>query len=327
MSLFSELPPKTFNLLSIGQRGVGKTVFLAGSYAQLQNAPVDLAFQGAATSISSSKLPREPRSANPSSWVECQDEKVQANLQKILSHVEKTGSYPPATIKITNFDFQLKHRVRSTIKTLCNFQWWDIPGEACNLRNEEFQQIVLNSHGCCVFISAAALVQEQDYVHSLKDIFNQVLAIASVVSHHQLNYAVAIILTKCDLLESGTEMQAQLERRLEPLTTRLDAVKVNYRLFHSAIPIITTNGSATLDVRGAADPLLWLLSVLSKHHRFQPERSLATHLTEKSSPRRLLVPRWAVILAVISLSVVGVGTSLWLGRELWKPPTQEQRSQ
>ncbi len=35
MNLLSEDAIKTFNLLIIGQRGVGKTVFLAGSYTEL----------------------------------------------------------------------------------------------------------------------------------------------------------------------------------------------------------------------------------------------------------------------------------------------------
>ena len=35
MNLQSKSHPSTYNLLSIGQRGVGKTVFLAGSYAEL----------------------------------------------------------------------------------------------------------------------------------------------------------------------------------------------------------------------------------------------------------------------------------------------------
>lgn len=321
MSLFQE-SPKTFNLLSIGQRGVGKTVFLAGSYARLQNAPLNAAIQEGSTN----SIGTAPDTSEQSVWVECQDEQMQANLQKILRHIEKTGSYPPATIKITNFNFRLKQQIRSTIKTLYDFQWWDIPGEACNLRNEEFQPIVLNSHGCCVFINAEALVKEQNYVQSLNDIFNQVLAIASVVNHHQLNYAVAIILTKCDLLESGTEMQAQLKRSLEPLTTRLDAVNIAHRLFYSAIPIATINNKATLDAKGAAEPLLWLLLELSNYHRFQPERNLATQVSEKSAPRRSF-PRSTVIAAVIIL-VLGLSAALWMGREQRSnTPNQEQRSQ
>ena len=37
MKLLPSLKPPTFNLLSLGERGVGKTVFLVGSYAELNS--------------------------------------------------------------------------------------------------------------------------------------------------------------------------------------------------------------------------------------------------------------------------------------------------
>lgn len=329
MQTLFEPPPKAFNLLSIGQRGVGKTVYLAGSYSQLQNAPLDLALQSTSKGVKSYQaVLSQNLSIKPSQlWFECQDEKLQAKLESILNYVKKTGSYPPPTIKITNFDFRLKHPVKSTIKTLCNFQWWDIPGEACDLRNEEFQEIILSSHGCCVFISAEALVQEQDYVESLKDIFNQVLAIAVIMREHKLNYPFAFILTKCDLLEPESIVQAQIERCLQPFIMRLDHKNVNYKWFQSAIPIASTNGTPMLDAKGSADSLLWLLSELNQYYQFHSERDLATVLTEKPKPL-LSLPRWAVILIVISVSFLAIGSALWLGLRLGeRPPTPEQQSQ
>ena len=56
---------KTFNLLSIGQRGVGKTVFLVGSYAELQ----------------ANHLTSHPQKL----WFDCQTNQVQENLEKIMS--------------------------------------------------------------------------------------------------------------------------------------------------------------------------------------------------------------------------------------------------
>ncbi len=62
---------KTFNLLSIGQRGVGKTVFMIGSYEELQ----------------SNHLTAQPQKL----WFDCQNDQVQENIQKILNYVVQTN--------------------------------------------------------------------------------------------------------------------------------------------------------------------------------------------------------------------------------------------
>ena len=157
---------KTFNLLSIGQRGVGKTVFLAGSYAELHT-------------DSQTQRPEKL-------WFECLDSDVQENIGRILSYIIKTGEYPPPTIKVTNFNFSLKSYSQSGAQTLCQFRWWDIPGEICNLHNRDFRTMVTTSHGCCVFIDAYALVHNQAYIKALEDIIVQVMAIASLVSLNNL---------------------------------------------------------------------------------------------------------------------------------------------
>lgn len=310
---------KSFNLLSIGQRGGGKTVFLAGSYAELQGSALDFGLE-------STDHPQP-------FWFECQDQDVQANLEKILSHVQHTGLYPPATIKITNFNFWLKQESLRGRKTICEFRWSDTPGEACNLRNPEFQDLVLSSHGCCVFINAQALVHDPDYAKSLEDILNQVFAIASIVCHHQVTYPFAIILTQCDRLDSGTITQLQLEQHLQPLIQRLEAIKANYQRFYSAIPIVSMNGVATLNAKGAAEPLLWLLSQLNKQHRFGSNRNLATSLarsnmTDQRLPTRLR--RSIIVLAIVSIGLLGVAISLLFALGLVSappklPPVQEQR--
>lgn len=312
MQTISKASPKTFSLLSIGQRGVGKTVFLAGSYSELQGA----------------YLPDHPKS----SWFECQDREVQTNLEKIVNHVQQTGLYPPATIKITDFNFGLRHQSLWGVKTRCNFRWWDIPGESCNIRNPEFQDLVLTSHGCCVFISAQALVQDCDYTQSLEDIFNQVVAIASLVQQQRLNYAFAIVLTKCDLLEPGTVTQLQIEQSLQPLIMRLDAIKATYKRFYSAIPIVSMQGVSTLNARGAADPLLWLLSELNKHHHFQPQHDLATGLTQNALTQQLFpahLQKSVVLVAIASISLLGLVISLFFAFGLFKvvpnQPVHEQR--
>ena len=250
---------KTFNLLSIGQRGVGKTVFLAGSYAELHT-------------DSQTQSPEQL-------WFDCLDRDVQENIGRILSYIVHTGEYPPPTIKVTNFNFSLKSHSQSGVQTLCQFRWWDIPGEICNLHNRDFRTMVTTSHGCCVFIDGYALVHNQAYIKALEDIIVQVMAIASLVSLNNLKYAFAVILTKCDLLEPGSHSQQQLDQGLQPLTTRLDAVKANYQTFYSFIPIVPMNGASTLKAKGAATPLLWLVWELSLVHNNNGINNLSELIT------------------------------------------------
>lgn len=94
---------KPFNLLSIGQRGVGKTVFLVGSYAELQ----------------ANYLTAHPQKL----WFDCQTNQVQENIEKILNYIVQTNQYPPPTMKIVNFSFSLKRQRLWGEQTLCNFTW------------------------------------------------------------------------------------------------------------------------------------------------------------------------------------------------------------
>ena len=236
-----ETATETFNLLSIGQRGVGKTVFLAGSYAELH--------------ADGLKKPSQL-------WFDCQDSQVQASIDRLLNYIVQTGKYPPATMKITNFNFSLKRHKLWGTQTLCHFRWLDIPGEICNIHNRDFRSMVANSHGCCVFIDAHALVYNNDYLHILEDVIKQVMVIASLIYLNDSKYPFAVILTKCDQLKPDLLSQ-QLDKILQPLTTRLDAVKANYKTFYSLIPIVRIEGSSNLRATGAAAPFLWLSWELS----------------------------------------------------------------
>lgn len=242
MNFLTKNGTKTFNLLSIGQRGVGKTVFLGGSYAELHN-----------DSLKYQEL-----------WFDSQDRQMQENILKLLSYIARTGEYPPPTMKVTNFSFSLKRSSQRGIKTLCHFRWSDIPGEICNPQNLEFQNMVSNSHGCCVFIDAYALVHNQAYLQVIGDILKQVLTIANLVSLNNLKYPFALILTKCDLLKTFAASQQQIEQRLQPFTNSLDAVKANYQKFYSFIPILRTERSSILKAKNAAVPLLWVVGELCK---------------------------------------------------------------
>ncbi len=74
MNLLSRTAIKTFSLLSIGQRGVGKTVFLVGSYAELHSCKP------------------EP---DQQLWFDSQNSQAQENIDSILSYIARTGQYPP----------------------------------------------------------------------------------------------------------------------------------------------------------------------------------------------------------------------------------------
>ena len=243
MNLLPGKTAKSFNLLSIGQRGVGKTVFLAGSYAELHN----------------TAEPKAPQQL----WFDCQDQEVLENMETLLGYIARTGQYPPPTLKVKNFNFSLKRQSSWGTKTLAHFRWWDIPGEICSIDNPEFRSMVFNSQGCCVFIDGYALIHKSAYRAELEEIIQQVMPIATLVNLNQLKYAFAVILTKCDLLKPELHQQ-QLQEGLQWLTNCLDVVKANYRTFYSDIPIIRSDGSSTLKAKGAAAPFLWLVQELSQ---------------------------------------------------------------
>jgi hypothetical protein len=241
---------QTFNLVSIGHRGVGKTVFLAGSYAELHG-------------DSWTKVLPELSTSWQHLWFDCQDSQVQSNIDSIHSYIAQSGQYPPPTLRATNFSFSLKRQRWSRTQTLCHFHWWDIPGEICTIHNREFRALVSSSHGCCVFIDAYALVHNKAYLQVLKESIKQVMEIVSLVHLHDLQYPFGLILTKCDLLNTSC-LHEQLQPALQPMTASLKAVNAYYRTFYSLIPIVQTSSAASLRPTGAAAPLLWLVWELSQ---------------------------------------------------------------
>ncbi|BAC91615.1 TRAFAC clade GTPase domain-containing protein [Gloeobacter violaceus] len=251
--MLSEETTGAFNLLSLGQRGVGKTVFLAGSYAELH-----------ACHPSQAKLPL---------WFDCKDYQSQENIEKVLGYIVRNGQYPPGTMKITHFDFSLMRQGLWGPSAVCDFRLRDMPGEACHNANPAFREIVLTSHGCCVCIDGQALVHSHTYLDDLRDLIVQVMAIATLVQLNRLKYAFALVITKCDLIADGTtgEQPSQrerqrIERRLQALTEPLDEMGARYRLFYSAIPLVNRGGDIGLAPSGGAAPLLWLVGELSRAH-------------------------------------------------------------
>ncbi len=264
MNFKSPSQPPVFNLLSIGQRGVGKTVFLAGSYAEL-NAASDQA------------------QLHPL-WFESQSSREKDNLEGILNYVAQTGQYPPPTMKITDFNFVLKRRDRRGTRTLCYFRWCDIPGEYCNFEHPEFQQMVLTSQSCCVFINAHRLVYESQYLESLDAVVKQVISIANLLDKSITQYRFALIFTQCDRLANGPIGRLQIEEHLLPLITGLEAASACYQRFYSAVPIVEEADTFKLKPIGAAAAFLWLVSQLQQSRRSPSSSTLATSLKTDVSP-------------------------------------------
>jgi GTPase SAR1 family protein len=285
---------KIYSLLSIGQRGVGKTVFLAGSYAELH--------------------PNNQNNNPQQLWFDCQDSDTQKTLENVLSYVARSGEYPPATMKLTNFELSLKQNSQGKTETLCHLRWWDTPGESCKLYNPAFQLMVLQSDGCCVFIDAHALVSNPN-TDGLEDILQPVKSIAELVYQNGLRHPFALILTKFDLLASEPQIVQLLDERLQPLTSFLDEMKVNYKKFYSEIPIVSSpEGNSTIKPTQASVPVLWLVSEFTKANApgstesISSSENLASSTTQKTPAINLSpVTKKYILLLTLVLVIGSVG--------------------
>ena len=274
MKLLSPIKPPIYNLLSLGERGVGKTVFLVGSYAEL-NSVSDID-------------PDLELNLSPSLWFECQYNPEKELLESILNYVSQTGHYPPPTLKITDFHFAFKQRKRWGVKSLCYFRWWDIPGEYCNFENPYYQTMVLNSHSCCVFINADRLVHDASYVQSLETITKQVVSLARLIDRTAIPYAFALIFTQCDQLPPGAIGQLQIEEKIQGLVSALESVSAKYQRFYTGIPIVEREGVFKLQSNGVSSAFLWLVAELYKKKSFGFDKSLEASLQDKTDSQNLL---------------------------------------
>lgn len=282
MKIISPQNPPVFNLLSIGQRGVGKTVFLAGSYAQQLN------------------------QSNSSLWLECLDHRDRENLEGILGYVAQKGQYPPATLKITDFNFSLKQKTWQGVKNLCYFHWWDLPGEVCDFSHPDFQKLVLSSHGCCIFINGADLIQDPNYAKELESIVKQVISIASLVGHSGEEYPFALIFTQCDRLVANPIGQLQIEEYLPLLISSLERAGAKFRRFYTAIPIVSKQDNFCFQPSGAVEPLLWIASELSHQPIVQNLETTLQKNTNKVQPVSPQTNRPTRLLTKAILSLVGL---------------------
>ena len=302
MKLLSPIKPPIYNLLSLGERGVGKTVFLVGSYAELN-------------SVSDIDPDLAPNLA-PSLWFECQYNPEKELLESILNYVSQTGHYPPPTLKITDFHFAFKQRKRWGVKSLCYFRWWDIPGEYCNFENPYYQTMVLNSHSCCVFINADRLVHDASYVQSLETITKQVVSLARLIDRTAIPYAFALIFTQCDQLPPGAIGQLQIEEKIQGLVTALESVSAKYQRFYTGIPIVEREGVFKLQSNGVSSAFLWLVAALYKKKSFGVDKSLEASLQDKTDAQKLLPTFSPKLLwglgGIAALIILGLGWNFFL---------------
>jgi tetratricopeptide (TPR) repeat protein len=285
-----------FNILSLGQRGVGKTVFLAGCYAEL-------------------KTPSQPIS-DKQFWLDCQNAQDRKNLENILDYVARNGDYPPPTLKITDFALNLNQTLRGTVRPLCRIRWWDIPGETCDFSNPDFQQIVLESTSCCVFINAEKLVCDPNYPSSLEKLVNQVIAIANLLHTMEATkeYRFALVFTQCDRIAPGAMGKLQIEAHLTFLISALETARAKYQRFYSSIPIVTEQGVSRLEPEGTAEALLWLSADrISRTSPHSLALSLGRDKPLKHTAFRSLFSLPLAKLLGVTLGILGIaGAGLWL---------------
>ncbi len=251
---FSSLIPPTFNILSLGDRGTGKTVFLVGSYAEFQ------------TIIKNQEnITEKNKSALPTSWFECQHTSEKFLLDNILNYVLIKGIYPPPTLKITDFHFVFKQQQSGKKNTLCYIRWWDMPGENCNFDNPYYQEMGVNSQGCCVFINANRLLHDANYTENFAYLKKQLMVLVSFVRNDHVEYPFSLIFTQCDLLLAGEEKK--ITAKVQDFIQELDRAGVNYKCFYSGIVITPQDVGFRLDSNEISSVFMWLVTDLYKHYQ------------------------------------------------------------
>lgn len=230
---------KIYTVLSIGQRGAGKTVFLAASYQTFKN---------------------QATSGNPANIVfRSQEEESEEDIEKILNYVARTGQYPPATLKISNFDFSLEKKSGDRSDKVATIRWWDIPGESCQIYNLAFVNMALQANACLLFLEAASLLNDSDKHNNYLRIFQTLI---EIINHNKTRFNLGIIISKCDLVVSDQKSWQNLQLKVKELEQKLREQKVNHRFFYSTVLIDSQQG--TLQANQALDSLSWLLSQIDQ---------------------------------------------------------------
>jgi len=241
----------SYNFLNIGERGVGKTVFFSACYLECH----------------------QDKEQQRLIWFDCENKEVRQTIDEILLYVAKTGKYPPATLKITNFECALKQRHQRGSKTIGRVQWWDTPGEICNINNASFITILGNTDGFCLFLDAPSLVKMSDSITALTQFLRPLQEVIELISHQTLDLPLALILTKCDYLPEHPLYWQRLKKALQPLTMKLGELGVNYQIFYSEIPIAIADGVSTLQLNRVGTPIYWLFSEIHKSRSAEKTQS------------------------------------------------------
>ncbi|MGL5033530.1 MAG: hypothetical protein ACRC6M_06990 [Microcystaceae cyanobacterium] len=244
-----------YNFLSIGSRGVGKSVFLAACYLECHR----------------------DRSSERLLWFDCEDKEVRQTIDNLLMYVAKTGEYPPATLKITNFEFLLRQRSQWGNQTLGQVRWWDVPGESCHIQNPAFTALLPHSDACCLFLDAPTLVEIAGDRLSLNRFLQPLESIVELSVNESLNIPFALILTKCDQLPPHSLYWQRLKQALHPFVTHLQQWQTDYQIFYSEIPVVEIDGVKTLQLSRVGTPIYWLFSQI---HQLRQEANQITEETE-----------------------------------------------
>ncbi|MEB3309606.1 MAG: hypothetical protein VKJ02_05190 [Snowella sp.] len=250
------LIPPTFNILSLGERGTGKTVFLVGSYAEFQQVLEN-----------QRQIPKIASDLSDKLWFECQYKNEKYLLNNILQYVLKRGAYPPPTLKITDFHFAFKQKKDNQRNTLCYIRWWDMLGEYCNFANPYYQEMAVNSQSCCVFINTPRLLYDTSYQEIFDYLKKQILTLIAFVRDQDKDYPFSLIFTQCDLLPHWPEEQQIISEYVQELTAHLDKAGVNYRCFYSTIRIKPDAQAFRLVSNDVSSVFLWLVTELYEHYR------------------------------------------------------------
>ena len=258
----SALPQYRF--LSIGQRGVGKTVFLTACYLDCHR---------------DQKQQREL-------WLEDSNIQVRKLLDNVLVYIAKNRVYPPATLKITPLDLVLQQRCQWGQEVLGWVQWWDIPGELCHLHQPEFADLLQQADGVCLFLEAAPIVQNADNLNALNQQFQPLLSILESLVYQQRPLPLAIILTKCDQLAAHPLVWQRLQKGLHFFDIKLATSSLPYKVFYSEIPIVEKDGIFQLQLKRVSTPIFWLYSKI--YQQRQPENLQEKDVFYRPTP----LPRW-----------------------------------
>jgi GTPase SAR1 family protein len=292
----SESPVRHHNFLSIGARGVGKTVFFVGHYGQ------------STQSLSSDDV---------SLQFDCHEAETKETIYKIDKYVAKMGKYPPATMKMTNFDFLVQKNTENDGTPLCEVCWWDTPGESCQLYNPAFLTMMLSVDGSCLFLDGQRLVKSAENLKEVQEQLQPIQTYGDLLHHNGFHYPIALILTKCDLLTNEKDWKT-LKQTLKPLRQHWDELGINYRLFYSEIPIVEQEEGYTLQVRSKENALTWLVEVAQANEKSKPKVAIATDSPSEDLPEQPSQTQWGIPVflrrkAAILVSFLMATTLLSLG--------------